>query len=68
MNHNHDYKETASLYNVSYSQVYSWVKKYEAKEDIKLASLIKEYDKRFNHILGYRRMTSWINHFNQTNY
>lgn len=68
MNHNHDYKETASLYNVSYSQVYSWVKKYEAKEDIKLASLIKEYDERFNHILGYRRMTSWINHFNQTNY
>ena len=26
--HNHDYKGTASLYNVSYSQVYSWVKKY----------------------------------------
>ena len=22
----------------------------------------------FNHILGYRRMTSWINHFNQTKY
>lgn len=27
--HDHDYKNTASLYDVSYSQVYSWVKKYE---------------------------------------
>ena len=26
--HNRDYKGTASIYNVSYSQVYSWVKKY----------------------------------------
>ena len=37
-------------------------------ENIKLAELIKEYDERFNHILGYRRMTSWINHFNHTCY
>lgn len=28
--HNHDYKGTASIYDVSYSQVYSWVKKYDA--------------------------------------
>lgn len=28
--HNCDYKGTASIYNVSYYQVYSWVKKYEA--------------------------------------
>jgi transposase len=28
--HNRNYKETASAYDVSYSQVYSWVKKYEA--------------------------------------
>ena len=27
--HNRNYKETASLYDVSYSQVYSWVKKYD---------------------------------------
>ena len=26
--HNRDYKGTASIYDVSYSQVYSWVKKY----------------------------------------
>lgn len=29
--HNHDYKGTASIYDVSYSQVYSWVKKYDVK-------------------------------------
>ena len=37
-------------------------------ENQKLAELIEEYDERFGHILGYRRMTSWINHFNHTNY
>ncbi len=26
--HNYDYKNTAAVYDVSYSQVYSWVKKY----------------------------------------
>lgn len=31
INHNRDYKETASIYDVSYSQVYSWVKKYDAQ-------------------------------------
>jgi transposase len=30
LKHNHDYKGTASKYDVSYSQVYSWVKKYDA--------------------------------------
>ena len=30
LSHNRDYKGTASLYDVSYSQVYSWVKKYIA--------------------------------------
>ena len=28
--HNRDYKGTAALFDVSYSQVYSWVKKYAA--------------------------------------
>ena len=27
--HNYNYKETASIFDVSYSQVYSWVKKYD---------------------------------------
>ena len=28
--HNRNYKETAALYSVSYSQVYSWMKKYDS--------------------------------------
>ena len=56
---------------VSRAGYYKWlhreIPKQEA-ENMKLAGLIKEYDERFNHILGYRRMTSWINHFNHTNY
>ena len=31
--HNRNYKETAIRYDVSYSQVYSWVKKYDEKGD-----------------------------------
>ena len=31
--HNHNYKETAALYDVSYSQVYLWVKKYDTHEE-----------------------------------
>ncbi|MGL6173859.1 MAG: IS3 family transposase [Cellulosilyticaceae bacterium] len=56
---------------VSRAAYYKWLNRqipYQELENIKLAQLIKEYDARFNHILGYRRMTSWINHFNQTNY
>lgn len=30
LSHNRDYKGTASLFEVSYSQVYSWVRKYDA--------------------------------------
>ena len=38
------------------------------KENETIAQLIREYDDRFNHILGYRRMTDWINRLNGTNY
>lgn len=31
LKHNRDYKETASIYKVSYNQVYTWVKKYDIK-------------------------------------
>jgi transposase-like protein len=43
INHERNYKDTASLYDVSYSQVYSWVKKYDASGE---ESLI---DKRGHH-------------------
>lgn len=41
--HNRDYKGTAALYDVSYSQVYSWVKKYDTAGEEGLA------DKRGRH-------------------
>lgn len=56
---------------ISRATYYKWLHREipeQEAENIKLAELIKEYDDRFNHILGYRRMTSWINHFNHTNY
>ena len=31
LEHNRNYKESASIYEVSYNQVYSWVKKYDDK-------------------------------------
>ena len=43
INHDRNYKDTASLYDVSYSQVYSWVKKYDTSGE---ESLI---DKRGHH-------------------
>ncbi|MDD2970490.1 MAG: IS3 family transposase [Lachnospiraceae bacterium] len=56
---------------ISRAAYYKWLHRETPEqelENIKLAKLIKEYDERFSHILGYRRMTSWINHFNHTNY
>lgn len=56
---------------ISSAAYYKWMHRLVSKqeeENIKLAGLIIEYDKAFGHILGYRRMTGWINHFNHTNY
>ena len=56
---------------ISRAAYYKWLHRdapEQEAENIKLAGLIREYDERFHHILGYRRMTSWINHFNHTNY
>lgn len=41
--HNRNYKETASIYDVSYSQVYSWVKKFDNEGEDSLV------DKRGRH-------------------
>ena len=41
--HDRDYKSTASLYDVSYTQVYGWVRKYDANGEAALA------DKRGHH-------------------
>lgn len=64
-------KWMCNLLEISRASYYKWLHRklpLQEKKNIELAELIKEYDERFNHILGYRRMTSWINHFNHTNY
>ena len=43
IDHSYNYKETASIYDVSYGQVYSWVKKFDANGEEALA------DKRGHH-------------------
>lgn len=56
---------------ISRAAYYKWLHRDipdAERENIRLAELIKECDDRFGHILGYRRMTSWINHFNHTAY
>lgn len=50
---------------------YKWLNRKETKEELEnheLANLIIDYDERFNHILGYRRMTRWINKLNSKHY
>ena len=56
---------------ISKAGYYKWLHRdipEPEQENQKLAVLIKEYDERFCHILGYHRMTSWLNHFNHTCY
>lgn len=70
-NHSWSIKWMCKLLDISRASYYKWLLREmpeQEQESIELAGLIKEYDERFNHILGYRRMTSWINHFNHTNY
>ena len=56
---------------VSHAAYYKWLNREIPEEELenhKIAELIREYDDRFGHILGYRRMTLYINHFNDTEY
>lgn len=52
INHNRDYKNTAAKYDVSYNQVYSWVKRYDANGEEGLT------DKRGGII---KQMMKWMN-------
>lgn len=64
-------KWMCEVLKIGRSSYYKWLIRKPTKEEIineELAQIIKEYDDRFNHILGYRRMTQWINHFNSTTY
>ena len=56
---------------VSRAGYYKWLKHEtteEEKENEILIQLIREYDERFNHTLGYRRMTGYINRLNHKQY
>ena len=57
--------------NVTRAAYYKWLHREIPKaeqENILIAQLIQEYDERFNHILGYRRMTLYINRLNNKRY
>ena len=56
---------------VSRSGYYKWLKHEktdEEKENEGIAELVREYDESFNHTLGYRRMTGYMNRLNQKQY
>lgn len=53
------------------SSYYKWKNRIvpeKENKDQELCELIIEYDYSYNHILGYRRMTMYINRLNNTNY
>ena len=56
---------------ISKASYYKWQHRLvpnAEQENHLLAELIREYDEQYNHILGYRRMTTWINRLNGTHY
>jgi transposase InsO family protein len=56
---------------VTQGAYYKWMHRKIPKaeqDNILLAQLIREYDDRFNHILGYRRMTLYINRLSSKHY
>lgn len=57
--------------NISKAAYYKWLNRSAPKqeqENVLIGELVKEYDEKFNHILGYRRMTIWVNKLNHKNY
>ena len=57
--------------DITRAAYYKWLHREIPKaeqENILIAQLIREYDERFNHILGYRRMTMYINRLNNKSY
>ena len=57
--------------DITRAAYYKWLHRDIPKmeqENEQIAQLIREYDDRFNHILGYRRMTLYINCLNNKHY
>ena len=64
-------RQMCRLMNISRSGYFKWLGREipsSESENIEIAQLVQEYDDRLNHILGYRRMTLFINHYNGTAY
>ncbi len=60
-----------ALLGISKAAYYKWLHRsipQAEQENLLLAELVREYDEQYNHILGYRRMTIWINRLNGTHY
>lgn len=56
---------------IARSSYYKWIHRVETNNEIEnheLCNLILDYDEMFEHILGYRRMTDWINELNGVHY
>ena len=56
---------------IARSSYYKWTHRVETNSEIEnheLCNLILDYDEMFGHILGYRRMTDWINELNSVQY
>ena len=56
---------------ISKAAYYKWLHRsvpQAEQENLLLAELVREYDEQYNHILGYRRMTTWINRLNGTHF
>ncbi|MCR5795374.1 MAG: IS3 family transposase [Solobacterium sp.] len=57
--------------NISRAAYYKWLHRKQTEEEIeneRIAQLILEYDGKYKHTLGYRRMRMYINAFNHKNY
>ena len=64
-------RQCCEVLGVSKSAYYKYLKRTvpeKETEDLELSQIILEYDEKFRHTLGYRRMTMFINRLNQTNY
>lgn len=56
---------------ISKAAYYKWMHRIALeteRENLLLAELIQEYEQQYNHILGYRRMTLWVNRLNATQF
>ena len=59
------------ILDVKRANYYKWLKHSKSERDLKneeLADLVRKYDEKFNHTLGYRMMTDRINRDENKNY